>query len=137
MTAGYVREGLFKRQVEGSLLAVFRFQAGRGAVDDRFQQTTSYDYGARLAFAYERMGVSAEATRRFRELRTRMTADSDQKLYRMALSVDYRLSGGVWFTATFGKDFGSPDSTPLLALANVQWNFDLERGVRPDAKVTQ
>jgi hypothetical protein len=137
VTAGYVFENLFKRSVEASVLGVFRYQSGRGAIEDRHQQTTSYDYGGRLAVAWECTGVSIEATRRWREVQARMTPESNQKLYRMALSIDYRLSGGIWFTGTFGKDFGSPESAPLLALANLQWNFDVERGVKPDSKVTQ
>lgn len=137
LTAGVILEDLFKREVEGSLLGVFRVQRTRGAVDDQGQQAMIYDFGARLATAITRFGLAVEGTRRWKRLDPTLSPKETQKLWRIGLSLDYRLAGGVWLTGTFGKDFGTKDATPLFALANFQWNFGLERGVKPDTKVTQ
>lgn len=137
LTAGFVLEDLFTPGVEGSLLGVFRVQRSRGAINDHAERAWLYDVGGRAAAAFARFGLAFEGTARFRNVNPGDGPKELQKLWRMALSVDYRLAGGMWLTGTFGKDFGTNKSTPVLALANFQWNFGLDRGVQTDGKVTQ
>ena len=137
LTAGGVWEDLFQREVEASLLGVFRVQSARGSINDHGERALLYDVGARVATAFTRYGVSVEGTLRLKRVDPSTAPKETQTLWRLGLSFDYYLAGGMWLTATFAKDFGTEDATPLLALANFQWNFGLERGVKPDTKVTQ
>lgn len=137
LTVGWVQEDFAASGVEGSALVVFRVQGGRGALTDPDQKTQLFDTGLRLATAFSRVGIAVEGTLRVRKLDPSTGDETTQKLWRTALTVDYRLASGIWLTGTFGKDFGGKDDTPILALANVQWNFGVERGVKPDRGVTQ
>jgi hypothetical protein len=140
LTLGYVFEDLSPRAdgtpLEGSVLSVVRYSDTEGALGDPTQEVRALDIGLRLALALRRVGASLEGTVRRQRLESASAASPEQTLYRAALSVDYRLTGGMWLTGTFGKDFGATEGqTPILAKANLQWNFGLERGVQIDDRV--
>ncbi|HXU82106.1 MAG TPA: hypothetical protein VN914_11960, partial [Polyangia bacterium] len=83
--------------------------------------------------AWQRYGVSLEATHRWQR-----AGDLSEGFTRFAIGVDYRVSGGAWVNFTFGRDFGTGIAKePLIALANLQWNIGLDRGVRPDTVLTR
>jgi hypothetical protein len=136
LTLGYVAEEPFGlRSFEGSLLLAFRAESAQGSFDSPDRDIQRYDAGARLALAARRVGVGLEGTLRHQDFSDR---DEAERLYRVALSVDYRVSGGMWLSTVFGKDFGDTnEQTPILALANLQWNFGLERSVEVDRTVTR
>ncbi len=139
VTPGLIFDNLLGGGVEGSLVLVGRYQRQSGAPGDSDREVTRLDAGARVGVAFERFGAAVEGT--VREQTVDASADpglADATLYRTALSLDYRLDSGLWLTATFGRDFGDGvDDAPILALANLQWNFDLERQGVIDQGVTQ
>lgn len=81
------------------------------------------DLGLRGVYAWDRYGVSAEGVFR------RPQGDGDN-LYRLALTFDVLLTGDVWLTTSFGRDFNEDDAGSLLAIANLQWNVG-DRSVKP------
>jgi hypothetical protein len=114
-----------------SMLAVGRVQHETIALQ---AAALRLDGGARLVVAWERYGFSGEGLIRHEH----MADTGDQLRWRAAITIDYRLLGGTWVTATFGKDFGNAAvATPLLALANFQWNFGRDRTIRPDTSLTK
>lgn len=136
-TAGYIFEDAVRAGNEVSLLFVERLQLDDGTVSDSSLNVWRNDSGARIAMAFERYGLAFEGTYR-RQSSSVEGKDKTANLYRTGVSVEYRLSDGIWLSATFGKDFGFKESDkPLLALTNLQWNFGLDRGVKPDTKVPQ
>lgn len=134
LTFGYVAESMLGRRSEGSVFWVLRGEHGQGSVTTPDRTSQRLDAGMRLATALHRTGIAVEGT-----VRHQRYSDRDEEwLYRAALSVDYHLQGGMWLSATFGKDFGdTKEQTPLLALANLQWSFGLDRNVEIDRKATQ
>jgi hypothetical protein len=124
--------------LELSVLGVSRVQSEHGSAQDPDADTLRLDFGARFALALARYGLALEGTYRRQERTLASAASELEHLWRIAVSIDYRLDTGIWVSGTFGKDFGDTEKdTPILALANLQWNFDLERGVQPDRKVSQ
>jgi hypothetical protein len=110
--------------------AVFAYRHQREKLPGADNDLHVHDLGLRAVTGLERYGLGIEYTQRFE----RSESSGDWRYpFRLALTVDYRLAGGAWFTATFAKEFGVAGSTPLLALANLQWNFALDRGVRVDS----
>jgi len=116
---------------EFSLLGVLRYQNETvGELGPGTKNAKRWDTGLRFAVAARRFGLAGEGTYRRQRLSER--SDSDN-LYRAAVSVDYRVDSGMWVSATVGKDFGDTSKdAPLLALANLQWNFGLDRGIEID-----
>ncbi|HTV25519.1 MAG TPA: hypothetical protein VMG12_42780 [Polyangiaceae bacterium] len=140
LTLGYVFEDLSVRRdgtpLEGSLLAVLRYSDTDGDVADPTLDLRALDVGVRAALGLRRIGAALEGTLRRQQREPANAASEWDTLYRAALSLDYRLTGGMWLTGTFGKDFGATeDQTPILAKANFQWNFGLERGLQVDDRV--
>jgi hypothetical protein len=132
LTLGYVLDrapGDWNHALDISLLAVGRYQ---GEVPGQGDSIRRLDTGARVVVAWDRYGASVEGT-----YRRQTAAASIQNLSRFGFTIDYRLAGGAWATVTFGKDFGSPDSTPLIALANLQWNIGIDRQLSLDTTLTQ
>lgn len=138
LTAGYVFEdlGVSDDPTEFSLLAAFRGSWITGSPESRAHRIRRLDAGLRAGLGLERVGVAVEGTYRDQQ-RELGTEDLHERLYRLGLSVDYRLSGGMWLSGSFGKDFGdTEDEAPLFILANLQWNFGFERTIEPQG-VTQ
>lgn len=105
-----------------SALLVVRLRQVNGDPSD------TADSGARLTAAWSRFGLSVEGTHRYL-----LDATADEHQYRLALGFDYRLDGGMWVRTVVGKDFDTPDDdVPVIAMANLQWNFGLDRGITPD-----
>jgi hypothetical protein len=124
--------------LELSVLGVGRVQSERGSAQDPEADVLRLDVGARFAVALARYGLALEGTYRRQERQAGTDASQLDHLWRIAVSLDYRLDGGIWLSGTFGKDFGDTEKdTPILALANLQWNFDIDRGVQPDREVTR
>jgi hypothetical protein len=128
LTAGYVfnrnpRKGW--RPIDVSLLGLGRYQReARGEGDG----ARRIDGGGRVVVAWDRYGASVEGTYR----REKVGALPARNLSRFACTLDVRLMGGAWGSVTFGKDFGGPGTTPLIALANLQWNLGVERQLSLD-----
>jgi len=130
-TFAYVLDGWVseqsRRSFELSLLGMGRLQREWGAMRPDLWRV---DGGGRIVLAWERYGISGEGVYRRQE----SSGDgAGEDLWRAALTFDYRLIGGTWVSATFGKDFGATaDDQPVLALANLQWNLGRDRGVAID-----
>jgi len=124
---------------ELSVLALGRHQYDYGSAQAQGDRNLTFDLGGRVAYAVSRYGVAGEVTHRIALSDPEGDVEvDDQHAWRVALSVDYRLDNGLWFIGTFGRAFGvEQGNIPIIGLANVQWNFDLDRGVRVDRKVTQ
>lgn len=132
LTFGYVADQFVGRRSEGSVLWVLRAETAKGSLAQPRGSMQRVDGGMRLALALHRAGVAVEGTARYEKVSSLSEA---KWLYRASLSVDYRVDGGMWLSATFGKDFGdSSGRTPILALANVQWSFGLDRAVEIDRR---
>ena len=142
LTVGYVKQYRDKEGRRGtidlSVLGVYRQQnedlRGIGMAKLR-------DFGGRLALAWRKMGIAPEVVRR-RQTTPQINGDGEEvenkdTLYRVALGIDYHLSSGMWLNIVAGKDFGDGTDTPLLVLANLQWNFGLDRGVKLDTETKQ
>lgn len=133
LTLGYVLDraaGQWNHALDVSLLAIGRYQDDTPAEGS---STRRLDAGGRLVLAWDRYGASVEGTFR-REAPNGAPAANES---RFGLSLDFRLAGGAWATVVFGKDFGTSDSTPLIALANLQWNLGIDRQLSLDRSLTQ
>ncbi len=87
-----------------------------------------YDFGARLIYARGAFGLSAEGVARIVDV----DGSDVESRWRVAFGVDYEMSPGVWLNTTLGKDYGTGDSQPLLALANLEFNLGAKASVKPD-----
>jgi hypothetical protein len=138
LTAGYVMEDLLpsaRDALESSVLFALRVAREKSATGGVSVDAARTDLGLRIAVARQRSGLALEGSVRRQKSSDRSEAEW---LYRAALSLDYRVSGGMWLSGTFGKDFGdTEDETPLLALANLQWSFGLDRGIQVDTSATR
>jgi hypothetical protein len=138
VTGGYVIEDLLpspRDALESSILLALRVARERSATGGVRVDAARTDLGLRIAVARQRSGLSLEGS-----VRRQKSSDQGETewLYRAALSLDYRVSGGMWLSGTFGKDFGDTEGeTPLLALANLQWNFGLDRGIQLDTSAAR
>ena len=85
------------------------------------------DVGARYIHVRSRYALSAELVYRH------LTADvEDQDLMRVDLSVDVRIHGQSWLTATLGRDFAAPDAGEVFALTSIKWGYGGPNVALPD-----
>jgi len=129
LTAAYVFES-FENADRTGAFELSALVTGRGEWEwpASGSDTSRLDGGGRLVLAWGRYGVSGEGVYRHQS-----SDSSDDDLWRVAVTMDYRLSGGTWASATFGKDFGDgAGEHPVIAMANVQWHIGRDRGARVD-----
>lgn len=86
---------------------------------------TSIDVGLRAVYSRDRIAASFEGVWRHVE-----QGDESDNLYRVAAIFDILLTGDLWLSATFGKDFRGDEPNSFVALANLTWNVG-DRTVRP------
>ena len=99
-----------------SALGVARLgKAGRGA---SLLNQSYTDLGARLIGKWSDYALSAEAVNRA----TRQSGTSGHS-WRLDVGFDVKVSSTLWLNTSFGRDFLAGTSHPLLAMANLQWNF--------------
>jgi hypothetical protein len=78
------------------------------------------DSGGRLDYATDRLVLGAEGVARLL-----LQDGSYQSLLKYDASAEFRLYDKLWLSLTIGRDWGPWDQdggTPLLTLANLQWN---------------
>ena len=108
--------GLFKAKNYINIYGFFRMLNQDSTKDFKtFTNQTFYDYGGRLEFEFDRLAISFESVYR--------SVNNDKSLSssRNVGILQYRINDNLFFTGTFGKNFGTQDN--LVALFGLNWGL--------------
>ena len=78
-------------------------------------ERTNFDFGGRLEFEFGAIAVSFESVYR------RVSSHPELNTSRNVGIVQYKLSGNLFLTGTFGKNFGDTDN--LVSFLGLNWGF--------------
>jgi hypothetical protein len=116
--AGYAAWGTFAWTEQNfGLLGVTR--VGKLGTAGQLLNQSFTDVGGRAIVKWSNYAISAEAVHRAVATQDSTSGNS----WRIASGFDAKVTSTIWLNLTYGRDFRSGMTHPLLALADLQWNF--------------
>ena len=108
--------GLFNAKNYLNIYGLFRILSNDSTTDFKtFTNQTLIDYGGRLEFEFNRLSISFESV--FRTVKDVPDLNSS----RIVGILQYKISDNLFFTGTFGKNFGTREN--LLAFFGINWGL--------------